>query len=224
VLFENARTICFGYGGNGRAGNDGLSVGTSSAHLSVQPLISFSAGTPPLASIGAGAGHSCALRCDGRVMCFGWNGSGQLGRESTSDYGVAGGQIAALEPVALDPSKVTYFAASVTLSSGHVIAADICMLHTSVNLVEPASDISLASWTPSNAVWSLNLGATSASVRPHSATQMTLKVAFGLTTHAFSLALRWIPSVKHEGGYVHICALLKENTIVCWGVRRLRSS
>jgi hypothetical protein len=217
VLFESARSICFGHGGDGRAGSDGVSVGTSSAHLSLQPLITFSAGTPSLAAIRAGAGHACVLRCDARVMCFGWNSNGQLGRDNSLDYGGSGGDMAALQPVALDPGKVTYFTASATLSTGQVIAADICTLHTSVIIVDPTADVAISSWTPSAAVWTPD-GGGAWPVTAHSTFVTTHKVTLGLASHTFTVALRGISSSVIVAGISHVCTLFRENNIACWGV------
>jgi alpha-tubulin suppressor-like RCC1 family protein len=38
-------------------------------------------------AIVAGSSHTCALRSDGSVVCWGYNGFGQLGTGSTANVG-----------------------------------------------------------------------------------------------------------------------------------------
>jgi alpha-tubulin suppressor-like RCC1 family protein len=40
-----------------------------------------------ITAIAAGLGHTCALRSNGSLVCWGWNGYGQLGIGSTKNVG-----------------------------------------------------------------------------------------------------------------------------------------
>jgi alpha-tubulin suppressor-like RCC1 family protein len=45
-------------------------------------------------SIGAGLYHTCALRSDDKVVCWGFNGNGQLGRVGAATTGQTAGSMA----------------------------------------------------------------------------------------------------------------------------------
>jgi len=72
-----AGTYCWGYGGNGQLG-DG--AGTFSSD-SVARLVS---GAQTFTQITTGESHSCGLTAAGAAYCWGYNGYGQLGDNSTT--------------------------------------------------------------------------------------------------------------------------------------------
>jgi alpha-tubulin suppressor-like RCC1 family protein len=77
ALVQNGGAWCWGANGNGELG-DGT---TTDRHTPVQV-----AGLPlNLGQIGAGGTHTCALRKNGSVWCWGSGGKGELGNGSTSD-------------------------------------------------------------------------------------------------------------------------------------------
>lgn len=70
---------CWGEGGSGRLGNgSNLDRGTP-----VPPV----ALDKPIQQVSAGGSHTCVLTVAGGVICFGWNGDGQLGDGTTTSTG-----------------------------------------------------------------------------------------------------------------------------------------
>jgi alpha-tubulin suppressor-like RCC1 family protein len=73
---------CWGYNDYGQLGNNS----TTDSHVPVQ--VAGVGGTGLLsgtATIAAGGYHTCALSATGRIDCWGFNASGQLGNNSTTD-------------------------------------------------------------------------------------------------------------------------------------------
>jgi alpha-tubulin suppressor-like RCC1 family protein len=70
---------CWGFNGNGRLGN--LSTPGSGSPIPVG-VSGLSSG---VTAIAAGTGHSCAVATSGAAQCWGYNGHGELGNNSTAD-------------------------------------------------------------------------------------------------------------------------------------------
>ena len=74
VLHETGRVSCWGLGSYGELGN-----GTTERSLEPTPV----EGLRDVVTIGAGGtfgrGHTCAIKGNGEIMCWGWDGFGQLG-------------------------------------------------------------------------------------------------------------------------------------------------
>jgi hypothetical protein len=74
---------CWGYNASGQLGADSTAADSTRA----VPVVAGVGMASPLSSVRevhAGTGHFCALHTDGRVSCWGANGSGQLGNGSTT--------------------------------------------------------------------------------------------------------------------------------------------
>lgn len=96
---------CWGYNGPGNLGNN--STVDSPVPVVVTGL------TSPVATITAGAYHNCALTTAGTIQCWGQNGNGQFGNNSTAN---PGGTISILAGQSLMFAPVTSMAAGSALN------------------------------------------------------------------------------------------------------------
>jgi alpha-tubulin suppressor-like RCC1 family protein len=78
---SSAGLSCWGSNSQGQLGID---TGTSPTPITTPMPVVLAAGAT---AIGAGAQHTCAVRGAGQVLCWGQNGSGQLGEGSMSSLG-----------------------------------------------------------------------------------------------------------------------------------------
>lgn len=106
VLFETGRTLCFGQGSAGQLGSSSGSD-IDNGDVSLAPLISFSDNANLAADIILGYKHSCIVRCNGAVTCFGSNVIGEIGLGFLAgDYGTVSTDIINISPVGFDPVKI----------------------------------------------------------------------------------------------------------------------
>ena len=77
------RVACWGKNDHGQLGNGG----TSDAAAAVTVVDDHGVPLSGLTAVAAGAAHSCALRSDHTVFCWGDNSAGQLGRGAASADG-----------------------------------------------------------------------------------------------------------------------------------------
>lgn len=78
---------CWGYGGDGQLGyGNGLSIGDDDVPSSAGP-VDLGAGHTAKA-VSAGGVHTCALRDDNAVLCWGYSGDGRLGYPARNDIGL----------------------------------------------------------------------------------------------------------------------------------------
>jgi hypothetical protein len=93
ALLDDGTVKCWGLNGSGQLGrSDKFNYGDSSSEtISAMSAISF--GSRRVVSISTGAAHSCAYFGDGSSRCWGENSDGQLGRDTTLDYGVLSTQL-----------------------------------------------------------------------------------------------------------------------------------
>jgi Regulator of Chromosome Condensation (RCC1) repeat protein len=85
ALVHDGSVACWGKGGSGQLGNGG----SADAAAAVPVVDDHGKPIAPVLAIAAGAAHTCALRSDHTVVCWGANDAGQLGR----------GTMTAAEPV-----------------------------------------------------------------------------------------------------------------------------
>jgi alpha-tubulin suppressor-like RCC1 family protein len=89
---RNGAVVCWGAGNSGQLG-DGM-TGVGHLHDSAFPI---SGGALMFAALSAEGAHTCALRANGRMACWGENAQGQLGR----------GTMTTAEPLAGDVLDIT---------------------------------------------------------------------------------------------------------------------
>ena len=82
-----------------------LIVGTLSQVASGAPVAATSMLDTEFIQLSVGTDFVCAVQNDGNVKCWGENGSGQLGRDSTTNVGAAVGEMASLTPINLGSGR-----------------------------------------------------------------------------------------------------------------------
>lgn len=85
ALIDSGKVQCWGQGGSGRLGSN--SVLNQKIPVDVSG-IGNTLSAPKAHAIAAGSMHSCALLEDGKVQCWGSNGKGRLGINTTDDKSV----------------------------------------------------------------------------------------------------------------------------------------
>jgi alpha-tubulin suppressor-like RCC1 family protein len=187
ALLDNGRVRCWGDGILGKLGlGDTRTIGDDETPGTLPP-VDLGAGRRAVA-ISVGANHSCALLDNGRVRCWGYGASGQLGYGNTSNIGDDETPGSA-GPVDLGPGRK---AVAVSAGGNHTCA-----------LLE---DHSVRCWGE-GASGQLGYGNTSNigdDETPGSAGSVDLGP--GRTAVAIS------------AGYSHTCALLDNGRVRCWGL------
>jgi alpha-tubulin suppressor-like RCC1 family protein len=83
ALTATGAVYCWGWNSYGQLGNNST---TDDSHVPVQVEGEGGAGLlSGIASIAAGAHHTCALSATGSIDCWGYNADGALGNNSTTD-------------------------------------------------------------------------------------------------------------------------------------------
>jgi len=208
---------CWGYGGWGLIGD-----GTGSSRTTPVDVSGMTSGVIALA---AGGQHMCAVKNTGALLCWGWNGYGQLGDSSNSDR--------------YEPSDVT------GLDSG-VVAVAPGMYHTCASLATGA--VKCWGYNGDGQLGSNNWNGTNAPVSVFAMTDATTSISSGerhtcvvRTTGALSCwgdsynglgdgtsARSNVPlSISSLGTTVrlvsaglagwHTCVLTADGTAKCWG-------
>jgi alpha-tubulin suppressor-like RCC1 family protein len=168
ALTAGGGVACWGDNGWGQLGDD--STLNRSTPVAVQGLAS---GAEELA---AGQSHSCARLVSGRVLCWGFNGNGELGDGTTSDHPT--------------PAEVSGTAGNAA-SAAPIAGGD---QHTCT--LTPAGGVQCSG---ANAYGQLGDGTTTP--------RLTLTAVSGLTSGVAAVA----------AGAYHTCALTLSGTVACWG-------
>jgi alpha-tubulin suppressor-like RCC1 family protein len=82
ALMADGTAKCWGYNGDGQLGDN--STTDSPVPVSVSGITGLAPATTAI-SVSAGNYHSCALMADGTATCWGYNGKGRLGNNSTTN-------------------------------------------------------------------------------------------------------------------------------------------
>lgn len=88
AILDSGAVRCWGFGGNGRLGNDATnSIGDTAGETPASvPPVNLGPGRTARA-ISAGFSHTCALLDDGTLRCWGFGGSGRLGYGNENSVG-----------------------------------------------------------------------------------------------------------------------------------------
>jgi len=195
VVRDNDTVVCFGSNTSGQIGAGATtSIGGAANQMGdnlVAVDIPLGAATT-ITQVATGANHTCALRDDGAVLCFGANASGQLGVGDTANRGTSAAHMgSALAPVQL-PTGTR--ARAITAGAAHT-----CVL---------LDDDTIVCWGE-NADGQLGAGDTV--VRGDNAGEMgdaLVRVNLGTNRRARAVS----------SGADHTCALRDDDSIVCWGL------
>ena len=189
AIVTGGQVRCWGYGGEGELGYPGVSVvGAANTPASVGP-VDIGAGFTATA-ISSGGYHTCAIRNDGSVVCWGFGGDGRLGygnRENVGDDETPG----SVGAVDLGPGAK---AKAISAGGGHTCAI--------------LDDGTVRCWgfgysgqLGYGATSNVGDGAPDLSV----ATAGAVDLGAGHTATAISAGAR------------HTCAILDDGSVRCWG-------
>ncbi|UOG67010.1 hypothetical protein LRM49_02975 [Candidatus Nanosynbacter sp. HMT-352] len=78
ALTNEGKAYCWGWNGQGQLGNNSTTNSRIPVAVQMPAGVSFQ-------SITVGYYHTCALTNEGKAYCWGWNGQGQLGNNSTTN-------------------------------------------------------------------------------------------------------------------------------------------
>lgn len=188
ALIDTGNVRCWGNGGKGRLGYGNTNtIGDNEFIGSVGNLNFGLTGGVKVASIGAGAEHTCALFTNGNVRCWGEGDLGRLGYSNTNDLGDN-------EPISII-GNVDLGGTVVQLAVGH--------LHNCALL----STGSVRCWGEGS-YGKLGYGNTN-NIGDNETPATAGNVNFGLTGG--------VTVTKLAAGRDHTCALLSNGDVKCWG-------
>lgn len=198
ALFSNGSVKCWGSGFRGELGYGNQNNVGDDELLSSIPAVSLTTAPDVVAvALAAGDRHTCAILSDGTVKCWGANYNGQLGYGHTRNIG--DNEL----PSSVDPVSIT------TTPGLKPVALAAKLDHTCALL----SDGSVKCWG-ANRDGQLGYGNTTNigdDELPSSVGPVSITTTPGVTTVALSAS------------YGHVCALLSDNTVRCWGEAGLGS-
>ncbi len=230
---DDGKVFCWGSSSSGRLGFTGV-IGMDFP----SPVLLEDGALGVVRQVALGDEHSCALREDGRVLCWGGNGAGQLGNGTTSGYDpnpipalVDNSELGVVRQIALgrfhtcalrDDGKVFCWGLNQFGQVGVAATATIEGYEPSPKLVEDG---------PLGIVDSLALGPEhSCAVRTDGRVLCwgnNFKGQLGVATNVGTLLPTPVPSLldgsalgvvhRIEAGRYHTCALRDDGRVLCWG-------
>jgi alpha-tubulin suppressor-like RCC1 family protein len=199
AVLKGGETYCWGAAAEGvlgdasEQGTQTCGGGSAAARCDPHPAPVFGVGDAT--AVAVGSLDACALVVDGRVLCWGDDGDGQLGDRTTSTPQSCTGQ-GSPEPCSLVPVLVDGISGAQSITVG---AADACAL-LSDGIVDCWGDNSLAE---------LGTGSTSAPDRcgPHASACAATPQKVDLHGDAEQVS----------AGFQDACAVLERGGVDCWG-------
>jgi alpha-tubulin suppressor-like RCC1 family protein len=183
---------CWGANDDGQLGDGTTTERHWAVHVQTDTDPNVDVPLSGVVTIAAGHSHTCALLGDGRVMCWGANGAGQLGDGTTTGRHL---------PTQVDDITIGNPGKGITASPARSIAAGEA--HTCARL----EDDSLLCWGD-NGFGQLGIGSTANASSP--------EVVFGPAPSAIPASAR--PVIRSiSAGKHHTCAVYIDSTVYCWG-------
>lgn len=185
---------CWGYSGWGQLGNGTTTGSDCYGGCSASPVRVTLLGTTVL-GVATGHFHTCAVKTDGTLWCWGNNEDGELGDGTSAGQACLFGSLCRPAPVQVDSLRSSVVAVSAGGSSTCAIRADG----------------TLWCWGD-NYYGQLGHGSTSGQPceRPNT-TRTCVPSPVQVSTLGTSV-------VQVSVGYLHTCALDTEGTVWCWGL------
>jgi alpha-tubulin suppressor-like RCC1 family protein len=187
--------VCFGLGASGQLGISELNQGSTATigddEVPSRPAVVFDGSGREVAAVSAGGSHTCAVRTNGQVRCWGANASGQLGYGFTDTVGDTEAPLAA-GPVDLGPAPgVGRTAAMISAGGTHTCAV--------------LDNGTVRCWGEGSS-GQLGLAATAdVGDTEVPASVATVDVGTGRT------------AVAVTAGAAHSCVILDDGSVRCWG-------
>ena len=195
AIVNGGQVSCWGYGAEGELGHPGLTtVGATDTPASVGP-VDLGAGYTATA-ISSGDYHSCAIRQDGSVLCWGYGADGRLGHGNIANVG-ATQTPASAGPVDLGPGR-----SATAISAGDGFTCAI-VDDGSVRCWGYDGEGQLGHGDASN----IGDGATNPAGVPDQSVASAGPVEFGAGHTAMAIS----------AGGRHACAILDDGSVRCWG-------
>ncbi len=180
ALREDGRVLCWGGNGSGQLGN-GTDSGDAPNPI---PALVDNSELGVVRQIALGRFHTCALRDDGKVLCWGLNQYGQLGIAATAPG-------SELLPKLIEDGDLGVVQ-SLTLGSEHSCAV--------------RDDGRVLCWG-SNREGQLGVVTNAATSQPNPVPSLLANVVLGKV-------------VRMNAGRDHTCALRDDGSVLCWGSNR----
>lgn len=211
AILNNGDLKCWGNNSLGELGQDnttGVGCGTAGGCTLMRNLSPINLGldtsgsplkTIKVATSGTG---TCALLQNGRIKCWGFNGSGQLGQDNTTSVGCGAGSsctlMSSLNPIAFNAASVGTRSTDIALGA----ASTACALMENGKVVCWGSNTSGLLGVAAGPL--LNAGCGGGCTAMSALTEVDLP---GSGVLASKIAV----------GTAHACALLTDGNIRCWG-------
>ncbi|MFN3198639.1 MAG: thrombospondin type 3 repeat-containing protein [Bradymonadia bacterium] len=192
AILDNGDTKCWGYNNQGQLGyGNTTSLGTNAGHMG-DGLAAVDLGTGLTAvSLGAFGSHTCAVLSDATVKCWGENNNGELGIGTTDNRGDAANEMGDNLPRARIPADT----AVVQVSGGY---NQTCARYAD----------------GTGKCWGYN----GYGLLGYEDTVQRGDISYAVGDELPSIDLGTGRTVAQSSvGYHHVCALLDDNSIKCWG-------